>query len=235
MSVPTWFRIRRGRDTGSADRLQAALTREACRPHPDAHALTELLDALVALDAPGIEALLDALGGPDAAVRPVVAARLQRLRDPRTLGPLVVALRDKDDGVRAAAATAIAHLGDPRAADALARALDDASPAVRRIAAFALGERADRRAVPELVLIARVDPVTVAWEMVRWLGRSVHPLPGETEPPARSPSSAAVAAVLRPVVAQVPGLAPFVRSAADRSEFGLDGAGALALIQRDTA
>lgn len=235
MSVPTWFRIRRGRDVGSADRLLAALIREASRPQPEAQALTELLDALIALDAPGVEALLDALRGPDAAVRPVVAERLQRLKDPRTLGALVVALRDKDDGVRAAAATAIAHLGDPRAADALARALDDESPAVRRVAAVALGERADRRAVPELVLIARVDPVTVAWEMVRWLGRSVQPPPGATPPVDRPPSSAAVAAVLRPVLAQVPGLAPFVRSAADRSVFDLDGAGALELIQRSTA
>ena len=235
MSVPTWLRIRRGRDAGSADRLLAALIREASRPQPDARALTELLDALVALDAPGIEALLDALRGPDPAVRAVVAERLQRLQDPRTLGALVVALRDKDDGVRAAAATAIAHLGDPRAAEALARALDDESPAVRRVAAVALGERADRRAVPELVLIARVDPVTVAWEMVRWLGRSVQPLPGATPPVDRPPSSAAVAAVLRPVLAQVPGLAPFVRSAADRSVFDLDGAGALELIQGSTA
>ncbi|MGZ4539146.1 MAG: HEAT repeat domain-containing protein [Blastococcus sp.] len=234
MSVPTWLRIRRGRDTSPADRLLDAVTREVARPSPDPLALTELLDAVVALDAPGIEALLDAVQGPDAAVRSVVAERLQRLKDPRTVGALVVALRGKDDGVRAAAATAIAHLADPRAADALARALDDESPEVRRVAAVALGERADRRAVPELVHLARRDPVTMAWEMVRWLGQSVHPLPGVPSPLDRVPSTAAVVAVLRPVVAQVPGLAPFVRSAADRSVFDLDGAGALALIQGGT-
>jgi hypothetical protein len=208
---------------GEIDELIDALTVEATRPHPDRSAISEILDAVVALDAPGLESLLEALQGPEDAVRAVVADRLRTLKDPRTLGTLIVALRDRQDGVRAAAATALTHMGDPRAAASLARALDDTCPDVRRRAALALGERADPRAVPELVQLAAREPSALAWEMVRWFAQAEHPLPGVPPPLDRPPSVPAVAAVLRPILTAVPGLAGFVRAAADRSVFDLDG------------
>jgi hypothetical protein len=229
-----WFGrrpFRRGSPVATADELLTALTREASQPHPDLAGVHAILDALVALDAPGLEALLEALQGDQPMLRSIAAEQLRTLKDPRTVGTLIVALRHKDDGVRLAAATALTHMGDTRAAEALARAIDDPSPEVRRRAAIALGERADARAVPELVRMARTDPPTLAWEMVRWLAQAQNPLPGVPPRLDRPPSSDAVAEVLRPVLAEVPDLAEPVRSAADRSVFDLDGATALATIR----
>src|SRR3978361_2276004 len=128
LSLP---RRRRRQTPSELDLLLETLTDRISHASRGWAATSETLDAIAALGAPGIDVLTATLSSPDRRLRSVVAEYLQALKDPRTLGSLIVALRAAHSGVRAAAATAIAHLPDPRAADALATALDDASPDVR--------------------------------------------------------------------------------------------------------
>jgi hypothetical protein len=72
------------------------------------------------------------LHGKRVKTRVSAATALDRMRDPRSLDPLVRALGDRSYLVRAAVATALGHLGDPAALPALERARLDPRRAVRR-------------------------------------------------------------------------------------------------------
>ncbi len=67
-----------------------------------------------------------------AKARVAAVASLGRLKDQRTLAPLVKALRDKNNSVRSLAASALGRLGDARALPALRRAALDKNTSVRK-------------------------------------------------------------------------------------------------------
>jgi hypothetical protein len=71
-------------------------------------------------------------------VRVQAALTLEKLRDPRSRGPLVEALRDGNEAVRAVAAGALGKLGDPAALDPLRAVAGDTSPMVRTAVAKAI-------------------------------------------------------------------------------------------------
>ncbi len=70
--------------------------------------------------------------------RVAAVASLGRLRDQRTLAPLVKALRDKNNTVRSVAASALGRLGDTRALPPLRRAALDKDSSVRKRATKAI-------------------------------------------------------------------------------------------------
>jgi hypothetical protein len=70
--------------------------------------------------------------------------------DPRSVLPLIAALKDKDVNVRLSAAAGLGKIKDPRAVEPLIAVLKDTDVRVRRDAAFVLGEIGDARAVNAL-------------------------------------------------------------------------------------
>jgi len=74
-----------------------------------------------------------------------------KLKDPRSVEPLLLALQDWFFNVREAAAYALGGLGDPRAVEPLIKALGDTHGKVREAAAWSLGKFGDHRAVDPLL------------------------------------------------------------------------------------
>lgn len=70
--------------------------------------------------------------------REEAAEALGDIRDPKSVDPLIGALKDRDHEVREEAAEALAKIGDKRAAEPLNALLGDPSPDVRRAAEKAL-------------------------------------------------------------------------------------------------
>lgn len=85
----------------------------------------------------------------DSGVRRRSFIALGKMRDPRSLEPLVAAIRDPDPEIR----DIVRHylFDDPRVGDLVAPLLDDSDPAVRRIAAHILGQISDPRALDGLI------------------------------------------------------------------------------------
>ncbi len=65
---------------------------------------------------------------------------LKRIRDPRSVEPLIAALKDKDEYVRAKAAKILGEIQNPRAVEPLTAALRDEAEDVR----FEAGEALDK-------------------------------------------------------------------------------------------
>ena len=80
-----------------------------------------------------------------------VARAFELLRGPRTVPPLLEALKDPDPAVRACAAEALGPFKAQEAFEPLLSLLDDPFPGVRAGAAHSLGSLGDRRAVPSLI------------------------------------------------------------------------------------
>ena len=74
----------------------------------------------------------------DKDVRKAAAEALGQIGDPRTVEPLIAALKDADKGVRWVAASALGQIGDERAVESLVAVLNDSSWIVCRAAAKAL-------------------------------------------------------------------------------------------------
>ena len=89
----------------------------------------------------------------DADVRRDAAFRLEKIRDPRAVEPLIGALADKQWEVRMYAADALGEIGDPRAVEPLIGALNHDAE-VRGHAAHALGKIGDAAVEPLLDALA---------------------------------------------------------------------------------
>jgi HEAT repeat protein/beta-lactamase regulating signal transducer with metallopeptidase domain len=90
---------------------------------------------------------------------------------PRTVAPLIAALRDDDSDVREAVARALGYLGDPRAVDPLIAALNDGASDVRKEAVYALGRIHDDRAVDPLIAVLEDADSEVRRAAVRTLSQ----------------------------------------------------------------
>lgn len=104
------------------------------------------------------------LHGKHVKTRVSAASALDRLRDPRALHALILALGDASYLVRELAAAALGHLGDPAALPALERARADKRRAVRRqvLAAINLIRDKQRRAVAARASTPGNPPVRAA-------------------------------------------------------------------------
>jgi HEAT repeat protein len=113
---------------------------------------SEAFYTLVAIGEPAVELLLTALKDDDGEVREAAAMALQYIPDPRSVGPLIDALKDKDRReTHDPARIGLEKITDPRAAEPFLAALKDMdSPSVREVAAKALGNIKDVRAVGPL-------------------------------------------------------------------------------------
>jgi hypothetical protein len=162
--------------------------------HPRRPLVTLLYLAMLAVaaaparaQAPQIEDVEDSLvRDPSYKVRVEAALILGKLRQPRSVPPLIVASRDSHPAVRATAVRSlglIAAPGAPGARDAVVAALHDPAPSVRRMAREALrgfgasddaaprdaGEPAIRRRSPKLSIEVRPvgDPKNQAGPLLR--------------------------------------------------------------------
>jgi HEAT repeat protein/beta-lactamase regulating signal transducer with metallopeptidase domain len=90
-----------------------------------------------------IEALIAALGDPDAGVRETVAQTLAATRDPRATAALVPLVGDPDPDIREVAVRALARNPSADAIPVLTTALQDDEPGVREVAVRTLGELRD--------------------------------------------------------------------------------------------
>jgi HEAT repeat protein len=115
-------------------------------------------DDLSQLGALSVTQLDSYLADHDLAIRCKAAETLGKIRDPRSVEPLITLLRGDDalvglvqgPGVRACAAEALGKIGDARAVAPLAIALHDEDQGVRLSAALALAQFRDSRALPYL-------------------------------------------------------------------------------------
>ena len=123
--------------------------------HDDTDLKRRLVEAFGAAGAPAvpalIQALIQALGDSDWAVRRAAAEALGDLGDSQAVPPLIQALGDSGWDVRRAAAEALGAVGDPQAIPALIKALGNDGGAVRSAAAEALGAIGDPQAIPALI------------------------------------------------------------------------------------
>jgi HEAT repeat protein len=95
---------------------------------------------------------LDALHGEYFTVRSRAALALGKIGDPKTIQPLLGALKDNEDEVRIAACLALGMFKDPATFDALTSVLlDDPKIEVRQAAAKALGNTQHPAALPYLM------------------------------------------------------------------------------------
>jgi len=99
-----------------------------------------------------IEGLINALHyEKDAFIRSNAAETLGKFKDPRSLCPLINALKDSDYSVRYNAAYALSQLKNPKAVETLIAALKDSVYSVRSNAAYALGQIKDENAIEPLI------------------------------------------------------------------------------------
>ncbi len=99
-----------------------------------------------------IEGLINALNyEKDAFIRSNAAESLGKLKDPKTLCPLIKALKDPDYSVRYNAAFALSQIKDPKAVEPLIATLKDSVYSVRSNAAYALGQIKDPKSIEPLI------------------------------------------------------------------------------------
>jgi len=100
----------------------------------------------------GVRRLIPLLKDLSSNVRRDAAAALGKIRDKRTVDPLIAVLGDEKKWVRSAAAKSLGEIGDPKACEALVPVLNDPESAyVRRDAAIALAKLKDGRAIEPLL------------------------------------------------------------------------------------
>lgn len=106
----------------------------------------------------GVDALLAAVRGSDAARREAAIVGLGHAGDARAVGPLRGLLDDADPEVRGGAAWALGHTDSREAAEAVRPVAGDREPRVRRAAARALGRLEDEASIPTLARLLASDP-----------------------------------------------------------------------------
>lgn len=130
---------------------------------------TELLEAIEQIGAPAVDALLEALNDPEPQVRRFAALLLGRIRDPRAIEPLGMALYDIHFHVGQAAAEALAAYGAP-ALDILLGAAHHLEAPIRVQAALGL-ERIGGPLAEDALLALLDDPDRdVRAQVIRSLG-----------------------------------------------------------------
>ena len=107
-----------------------------------------------------LNTLINNLKDGDWHVRKEAARLLGEIKDPCTIGPLIIALKDKDSDVRWSAAAALVKIGTP-AVEPLIGVLKEKDWHGREEAAWALGEIKDPRAVEPLVVALKGNDLYV--------------------------------------------------------------------------
>lgn len=116
---------------------------------PDFAVQTEAAKALGTFGAEAMDDLLRALSKGNKDVKLGVIGALAVIRDPRSVGSLIVGLHDPGSEVRWQAAFALGEIGDARATGPLVTALSDPDKYVRYGAAFSLAKLGWKPATPE--------------------------------------------------------------------------------------
>lgn len=111
----------------------------------------EAADALKAIGASAIPAVLPLLRHDDPEIRREVARMMIAIGDANAVEALADALNDKDEFVATNSAVALGKIGDPRAVGTLVTALKHEHYGVRESAAEALGRIGDPQARPALL------------------------------------------------------------------------------------
>ncbi|MBI5417869.1 HEAT repeat domain-containing protein [Candidatus Poribacteria bacterium] len=116
------------------------------------------IERLAALGKDGVPDLLKYLDDKDGAIRYEAIYKLNDLRDPRIIEPMIKELKISDNEVpRKWAAQALGTLGDTTAVIPLIDALNDSSFHVRYKSADALGKIGDKRALNSLLRLSTTD------------------------------------------------------------------------------
>jgi HEAT repeat protein len=172
------------------------------------HVCWEVVGALGEIGGPqAVETLIRALGDPDWLVRelasealakigesaaePLIQAleyedevcwmaieTLGKIDDPRTVEPIIHALKDKDEQIRWAgwaAVEALDEIGVQHVVEPLIQALQDKEEQVRRTAVKALGKSSDSRAMATLIQALQDKNEQVRWAAAEALGRTNDP------------------------------------------------------------
>jgi HEAT repeat protein len=193
-----------------------------------------------------VTGLIKALGyQKDLHVGAAAAHALGQIGDPRTVEPLIGALKDPNDVLRRHAADALGQIGDPRAVEPLIIFLQDNDKYVRCAAAWALGQIGDPRAVEPLIGALKdpndvlrdasaealgkigdaraVEPLIAAlpnWAAINALGkigdaRAIEPLIGALKDPNHEVRRAAVRALGQ---MGAPGVEPLIAALKDQHD-----------------
>ncbi len=129
-----------------------------------------LLDALEAIGKPAVDALLEALGDPEGAIRRFAARLLGRIRDPRAIQPLGMALYDMHFEVGQAAAESLAGFGEA-GLKVLGEALKHPEAWLRQHAVYGLTLSGDQRIVPVLLNMLNDPEREVVKQVIQSLGK----------------------------------------------------------------
>ncbi|MFZ5909812.1 MAG: HEAT repeat domain-containing protein [Chloroflexota bacterium] len=129
-----------------------------------------LLNALEAIGKPAVDSLLEALKDPEGAVRRFAAKLLGRIRDPRAIEPLGMALYDMHAEVGQAAAESLAGFGEA-GLRVLGEALQHPEAWLRQHAVSGLTLSGDQRIVPVLLGMLDDPEREVVKLVIRSLGK----------------------------------------------------------------
>lgn len=129
-----------------------------------------LLDAIESIGQPAVESLLEALKDPEGAIRRFAARLLGRIRDPRAIEPLGMALYDMHFEVGQAAAESLAGFGEA-GLRVLGEALKHPEAWLRQHAVFGLTLSGDKRIVPVLLNMLADPEREVVKQVIQSLGK----------------------------------------------------------------
>jgi len=133
-----------------------------------------LLEALETIGQPAVDSLLEALEDPEGAVRRFAARLLGRIRDPRAIEPLGMALYDMHFEVGQAAAESLARFGEA-GLRVLGEALKHPEAWLRQHAVYGLTLSGDKRIVPLLLNTLNDPEREVVKQVIQSLGKLKDP------------------------------------------------------------
>ncbi len=133
-----------------------------------------LLEALETIGQPAVDSLLEALEDPEGAVRRFAARLLGRIRDPRAIEPLGMALYDMHFEVGQAAAESLARFGEA-GLRVLGEALKHPEAWLRQHAVYGLTLSGDNRIVPLLLNTLNDPEREVVKQVIQSLGKLKDP------------------------------------------------------------
>jgi HEAT repeat protein len=121
----------------------------------------KVVEALVDIGIPSVDALLSALKNESSFVKEKAAEALGKIRDTRSIKSLITILKDNDPNVRKASIDALVEMGNVEVVEPLISALKDRYPVVRMAAINAIAGIHDFRIVEPLIALAleESDPI----------------------------------------------------------------------------